>query len=572
MYVSRRSIILEPNEALNLRDRVLRKLATSLDPSIAGESAPGQYQFDPHGYMTNVLGWNPWRGNGDAEPGQSEILDAYKLALLQQNERSLYQDELLGFDQLQYWQPGIVIQNWIRVEAGHTTGKTFCVAGIACHFFDSFDPSITYAFAPTYPQINDLLFKYIREHRQKNNLPGQLLQRPELKLSHNHYVKGKATQGGQTEAVQGQHEEYMLFIVDEAEGIEDYVWDAIESMSGGGKIVVVIAIANPRTRTSGFYKLAARDFTKSLRMSCLNHPNVLAGRDIVPNAVRRDYVLAMINTHCQIIDAPEPDNHTFTVEWDDHIYLPNNEFLFRIMGIPPSQSSADTFSPVGRYETAEKRDRLQYDEEFSKLLPIEDRDDIPDTAYFGIDCARYGDDAGTIYLRIGDNIERVARIAKQDGYAYYIALRELCYALPDYILNVEIRVDGGGGYGSTVIDNISRELELHERFENFDVYEVMFNALPYDARNFADKVTEMYYHAGEALHVLALWQPPNALKADVTERQYRFVKIKGRDVKRLVSKDDYRRKHRRSPDDGDGFVLAVSPSHLFAKLVSVGFA
>lgn len=555
--------------APSLRRAAIEKLAVALDPTLAGVKAPNQYAFDPHGYMQHVLGWEAWRGNGDHEPGQWEILEAYRTALLAQQERYDLLQGRIDLSELAYYNPQEPIQNWIRVEAGHTTGKTFSVAGIVCHFFDSFNPSITYCFAPTYPQINDLLFKYIREHRQSNDLPGRILERPELKDTHNHYAKGKATTGGQTEAVQGQHEEYMLFVVDEAEGIEDYVWDAIESMSSGGKIVIVIALANPRTRTSGFYKLAARSFVKSLRMSCLNHPNVREGRDIVPNAVRRDYVEMMLEKHCETVSEHEPDKHTFELDWKQGIFLPNPEFLFRVMGIPPANTSSDTFAPVGRFEQAERREAYVYSPSGNE----EDDAKLPDTAYIGIDAARYGDDAGTIYLRLGDNVARKHRITRQDGWEYYQRTRELCYNLPEFVKKVEIRVDGGGGYGSTVIDNMRREQELIDRFELFEVYEVIFNsANVYDSHEFYDLITEIYYHAGEALHSVAVLDAPNALKADLCERAYRYVKKKGRDVKKLVSKEDFRSKHGRSPDDGDGFVLAVAPSHLFTRTVSVGFA
>ena len=165
--------ILQSTTTPDLRRDLLTKLATALDPSLAGVNAPNQYAFDPHGYMENVLKWSAWKGSGDHEPGQWEILEAYRQALEAQRERHEFQAGKLDYYQLKYYNPNEPVQNWIRVEAGHTTGKTFCVAGIVCHFFDSFNPSITYAFAPTYPQINDLLFKYIREHRQANDLPGR---------------------------------------------------------------------------------------------------------------------------------------------------------------------------------------------------------------------------------------------------------------------------------------------------------------------------------------------------------------------------------------------------------------
>lgn len=106
------------------------------------------YAYAPDSYIQQFLGWQPWGGSAD-KPGQRELLDAYTLALRQQHERQAYEAGTLLDNQLQYWQPGQVIQNWLRVEAGHGVGKTKCVSGLVNHFFDCFAPSIIYTFAPT---------------------------------------------------------------------------------------------------------------------------------------------------------------------------------------------------------------------------------------------------------------------------------------------------------------------------------------------------------------------------------------------------------------------------------------
>jgi hypothetical protein len=147
-----------------------------------GESPFVQYRFEPIRYITDKLGWHPWAGDAD-HPGQVEVLQAYELALRQLHERYDYEQGNLPLDQLQYWTPGQVIKNRIRVEAGHTIGKTMAASGIFSHFFDTCPPAIIYSFAPSYEQINDLLWKEIRTARRRNKLPGRVLETPELKLS-----------------------------------------------------------------------------------------------------------------------------------------------------------------------------------------------------------------------------------------------------------------------------------------------------------------------------------------------------------------------------------------------------
>ena len=213
-----------------------------------------QYQYDPVGYCRKFFGWEPWSGT-EAEPGQLQIVEAYVLALRQMHERLAFQAGELSLEELQYWQPGEIIKNRIRVEAGHGVGKTKGADLLVNHFFDCFIPSIIYAFAPNEEQIHDLLFKEIKDDRRNSGLPGRILDL-ELFRSDSHFVKGKATDnahGSGTERVQGQHNKYLMFVLDEAEGIADFVWGAIDSMASGG-ICIVLMLANPKTRNmnSGF--------------------------------------------------------------------------------------------------------------------------------------------------------------------------------------------------------------------------------------------------------------------------------------------------------------------------------
>jgi hypothetical protein len=517
------------------------------------------YRFEPERYITEQLGWQPWRGTPGA-PGQAEILDAYALALRQQHERRDYESERLAAHELTCWQPGETIRRTVRVEAGHTVGKTMVAAGIVSHFFDCFDESIGYCFAPGYEQINDLLFKEIRSQRRARGLPGRVLETPELKsTSGDHFVKGRATNnahGQGSERVQGQHAPYLLFVVDEAEGVEDFVFNAIRTMISGG-IAIVVMLANPRTRTSRFHKAAGAVDVVNFRISCLAHPNVLAGREIVPGAVMRDYVESMIDNgetrHCEVVAQHDPDQHTFELPWRPGIiYQPDAEFLFRVLGIAPSNTAVNVFCPVGRYEAAKRR------------APA------PEAAHqarIGVDVARWGDDAGAVWVRHSGRAYRAARLAQLDTVVYAQTVKREALALKARrVSSLHIRVDGGGGYGGGIVDQLRRDQDLTRAFLDYQVLEVNNNGVPHDPKAFADLGTEMYWHAAESLKALALERPPDALEADLCERTWDWVKVGGYDVKQLEAKKVFKKRHDgRSPDDGDGLALAVAPDHLFRR-------
>jgi hypothetical protein len=413
-------------------------------------------------------------------------------------------------------------------------------------------PGIGYCFAPGHDQINDLLFKEIRKQRRGKGLPGRVLETPEIKHEGDHFVKGRATSnagGTGTERVQGQHEQHLIFALDEAEGIDDYVWDAIESMTSGG-IVIVLMLANPKTRSSRFHKASADARVRSFRISCLWHPNVLAGREVIPGAVRRDYVDGMIDAHCEVVAEHSDDDLTFEVPWrPGPIFKPDGEMLFRVLGIAPKNIADNTLISVGRYEAATRRAPESQD---------------PSAVRIGVDCARFGKDEGRVYVRHDGAAWREATLPQQRTGEYVRAIKDVAVRLAgDGGRSLHVRVDGGGGFGAGIIDALLEDLELAEKYAEVVIVEVHFNGVPHDRTAYADLVTEMYAHAAEALGGLAVLDPPAELEADLCERTYRWANWKGHDVKELASKDLFRKAHRRSPDDGDGFVLAVAPDWIF---------
>lgn len=509
---------------------------------LVGISPFARYQFQPAAYIRDKLGWQPWAGDGE-HPGQIEVLAAYAAALRAQIET-----------------PSAPARSRIRVEAGHTVGKTMLASGMVNHFFDCFQPSIVYTYAPSYEQIHDLLWKEIKATRRGKGLPGRILDL-ELHQADNHFAKGRATNnaGGQgTERAQGQHGPYLMFVLDEAEGIADYVYDAVQSMTSGG-VAIVLMLANPRTRSSRFHRAASGDDVANFRMSCIYHPNVLADREIVPGAVMRRYVEAMITDgqtrHAEVVDAHDADAHTFELPWRPGlIYRPDAEFLFRVLGIAPANIADDVFVPTGRYEAACKRMPESHE---------------PTIARIGGDIARFGRDLGKVYIRHDGRLWCSGQFAQADTNAYARHIHDQGLALAARgVRSLHVRIDGGGGYGGGVIDTVKTDLDLLRAFDDFQVLEIHFNGVPSDDTSYADLATELYGHAAEALRHIALIDPPNALEADLCERKYTWVspsrdEIK-RDVKKIESKKDFRKRLHRSPDDGDGCALACAPDRIFA--------
>lgn len=531
------------------------------DPKLAA------YCFRAADYIREKLGWSPWAGTPEM-PGQAEIIDAYTLALRQMHEKAAWEQGETLTEKLQYWQPGETICNYLRVEAGHTVGKTKLSSGLVNHFFDCFPPAIIYTFAPSWKQIHDLLWKEIKTDRRGKGLPGRILDL-ELKVADNHFANGTATNdsGGRgTERVQGQHGRYLLFIIDEAEGVPDFVWNAIDSMASGG-ICIVLMLANPRTRSSRFHKIKSRATVKSFRISCIGHPNCVQGREVVPGAVQRQYVETMLEAHCEVVGEHQPDKHTFEVPWrPGQIFLPNAEFCFRVLGIAPADIADNTLITVGRYEAA-----------CSRTLPLFSFDVAPAVqdaakevwAMLGCDVAGFGKDYGTLYTRFGDVVRRAAQLWKQDYDDYARAIKTEALKLKAKgATHLSLRIDAGGGFGQGVLSHLKKDAELALAFpgEHLRIHEVNFGVPARDGKAYANTVTELYAQAGEALKGICVGKPPEALESDLCERTYDWVNQSGVEVKKLEEKKVFKKRHEgRSPDDGDGFVLCVAPEFLFGK-------
>lgn len=512
------------------------------------------YAFDPYGYMADKLDFYPWPGTDD-KPGQTQIVDAYLLALHQLHEKRDFENGVITRAQLKYWKPGQVIKNRLKIEGGHNTGKTILAAKLFSHFFDCFPPALIYSFAPEATQLNTLLWKYVRTDRDKRpHLPGTVMSEPYLKYKSDHFAIGRSTndnKGTGTFRVHGQHGPYMMILIDEAVGVPDFVFDALESFMSGG-IVIVIMMSNPQNRNNRFHREGEKSYVASFRMNCLDHPNVIEGRDIYPGGVTRDWVVGMLEGHCSVVDKHNEDNVTFELPFKPGtIYMPDYEYQWRVLGFPPKNAADKTFIPVGRYEAALHRAQDEIDDDLI-------------TCYLGVDVARQGTDYGTIYKRHRGRLNRHAQLFHQNTLDYAEKVKECGRMAKDQgAKKLHIRVDGTGGYGAGVIDTLRADIAFIKEFDEVRIFEVQFGASASNQKAYADLVTEMYGEAAETLKGVRVENAPKELEADLCEREWKHVNLKGNTVKKCEDKELFRGRFKRSPDDGDGAVLALAPPHIF---------
>ncbi len=389
----------------------------------------------------------------------------------------------------------------ISVRAGHGVGKsTACAWAVIWHLITRY-PQKVVCTAPTAPQLYDALFAEIKFWI--NKLPAYMRQlfeitsdRIVLKSSPEaSFVSARTSSKEKPEALAGVHSNNVLLIVDEASAVEEAVFEsAAGSMSGHNATTVLIG--NP-TRSSGlFYKTHHELATewRTMHVSCVTSPRVT-----------EDFVKQIKDTYGEL----------------------SNAFRVRVLGEFPLADD-DTLIPAELVDAAMRRDIVH---------------DTNEPILFGVDPARFGDDAAVLCVRQGNVVMHFRSWRGLD-------LMSLCGAIvneADQLKPAEINVDSIG-LGAGLADRL-RELGLPVRDVN--VSEV--SALNPKANRLRD---ELWVSVRDFLAQRACRLPnEESLRADLVTPKYSFTSSGKLQVE---SKGEMKKRLRRSPDFADALALTFA--------------
>lgn len=166
-------------------------------------------------------------------------------------------DEVLNFHP-DKWQEevstDIAIHRFVSVRSGQGVGKTALEAAIALWFLCCFPYPRIVCTAPTRQQLNDGLWSEISKWQSQSPILKRILKWTKTKIymkKHEERWFATARTATKPENMQGFHEDYMLFIVDEVSGVADPIMAAIFGTLSG-EFNKLFMCGNP-TRTSGFF-------------------------------------------------------------------------------------------------------------------------------------------------------------------------------------------------------------------------------------------------------------------------------------------------------------------------------
>ena len=140
----------------------------------------------------------------------------------------------------------------VAVRSCNGSGKTYAAAAAVIWWLMTWDNALAITTAPTNHQVRDLLWREIRRiHRNNAALIGGTLNQMSLDISDRNYAIGLSTDA--PERFQGFHEGNILFVVDEASGVDEEIYEAIEGCMTS-KRARLLLIGNPTRRSGTFYE------------------------------------------------------------------------------------------------------------------------------------------------------------------------------------------------------------------------------------------------------------------------------------------------------------------------------
>lgn len=175
----------------------------------------------------------------------------------------------------------------VAARSGHGIGKSFVLALLILWWLYG-RQGLVVSTASTWDQVHRVLWREIAElhRRSRVPLPGELLQ-TELRIEKGWYAVGLST--NEPTSFQGRHHPRLLVVVDEAPGVDEATQDALASLCTGQDNRLVM-VGNPTEISGTFYRAFQEEGWERLHFSCLDHPNVVLGREVIPGAVTREWI------------------------------------------------------------------------------------------------------------------------------------------------------------------------------------------------------------------------------------------------------------------------------------------
>ena len=471
-----------------------------------------QWIIDPRSFVVEAIGM-------DGSPGrtistqQEEGLKAYGLLL----NAKIKRHEGVALTEAEQ---AVVNKLGISIMSGQGTGKDCFASWVTLHFHFCLYMSTVLCTAPAGPQLKVVLWAEIYKWLSHSHLKDDIVHQADV-IFHKDYgrkkwfvvprtIKDSADPKAQAETLAGLHEDYLLYVCDEASGIPDPVFGPIEgSMTGFCNFAIIIF--NP-TRSTG-YAIETQGKRRD-EWICLHWSSEES--ELVPKEVL------------------ERDKRNYGED--------SNYYRVRRKGLPP-HADPDVLIPMDSVILAVGRD----------IVPLPD-----DTLGIGVDVSRGGDDKTIVMPLRGCRVDVAKRadgtwepIPSNQGYDGVQVANWIQWDVQGRLAEMDatryaVAVDVIG-VGASVFDHLRRFSGLR------NVYGVDVSRLPMNQDRFHRLRDEILWGLRDAFLQSTVSIPnDDELIAELTTIRWKTpsgkVKVEGKEELRALG--------RKSPNKMDALALA----------------
>lgn len=420
------------------------------------------------------------------------------------------------------WQEGVLqdiaTHDKVSVRSCHGPGKSALDSWLILWFTSCFFPCKVPCSAPTLHQLKDILWSELAMWHKR--LPDLLRNQFALKSSDQdmrYYMRARPDEcfavartgrKDNPEALQGFHSDNLLFILDEASGIDEIVFEVAQGALSSDHAKVVMT-SNP-TRTSGYF---------------YNSHHKMRGRWKTHKVAAEDSPRVSKQYAQDVADAYGPDSNVYRV---------------RVLGEFPNEDD-DSVISLELCESAASRDVTQ----------------TGDKIIWGLDVARFGDDRTALAKRKGNTqLEPVQHWQGKDlmqTAGLVIQAYEEAKDKPD-----EIMIDSIG-LGAGVVDRLKEQglpakgVNVGERPATRDKYMRLRDELWFRGQEWL---------SGRDVRLA----DDDELIAELTTPKYRVTSSGKLQVE---AKDELKKRGVKSPDKADAFLLTFATSERKKKPMKI---
>ena len=246
--------------------------------------------------------------------------------------------------------------------------------------------------APTYRQVHNIMTPEVRRLFKKAAfLPGRLVA-DDIRTDYEEwFCTGFKAADDDTEAWSGFHAVNTMFVVTEASGISQTVYNAIEgNLQGNSRLLIVF---NPNISTG--YAASAMKSSRfaRFRLNSLNAENVVKKRNIIPGQVDYRWVKDKVESWCIRISKDDYCEEDGDFPFEGVLYRPNDLFRVKVLGLFPKVEE-DVIVPYEWIQLANERWLMMQEHGYKPNCP----------SRIGVDVAGMGRDSSILVPRYEDYI------------------------------------------------------------------------------------------------------------------------------------------------------------------------